>query len=113
MNPGSARAIETINKFTHTGDFAGQPFNLRPWQQKIVGALFKTDKHGMRVYRQCALMLPRKNGKTKLAAAIALYCLLFDSKQGEITWQRLIGIKAGKRCSEAIVSSYDSRGCRA
>lgn len=84
-NAGSQRAVEVISRLTHTGDFAGQPFNLRKWQeQDIIRPLFKTGKDGRRVYRTCLLMLPRKNGKTELAAAIAVFCLLFDSKQGEI-----------------------------
>jgi len=79
VTPG-ARAIAVINNLTHTsGPFGRQPFNLRPWQQRIVRRLFSTNpKTRLRVYRTCLLMLPRKNGKTELAAAIAIYCLLFD-----------------------------------
>lgn len=83
-NKGSDHAIEKIAQLTHTGDWAGKPFNLRPWQARIIRKLFKTGKDGRRVYRTCLLMLPRKNGKTELAAAIGLYCLLFDTTQGEI-----------------------------
>lgn len=84
-NQGSDRAVSVINRLTHTGDFAGKPFKLRPWQEKdIVRPLFKTKSDGLRQYRMCLLMMPRKQGKTELAAAIAIYCLLFDSKQGEI-----------------------------
>ena len=35
-----------------------------------------------RQYRTCLLMLPRKNGKTELAAALAIYGLLFDGEIG-------------------------------
>jgi phage terminase large subunit-like protein len=84
-NAGSDRAVAVINRLTHTGDFAGQPFKLRRWQERdIVRPLFKTKKDGLREYRTCLLMMPRKQGKTELAAAIAIYCLLFDAKQGEI-----------------------------
>jgi phage terminase large subunit-like protein len=96
-NPGSQRAVDVISRLTHTGDFAGQPFNLRPWQEKeIIRPLFKTGKDGLRLYRTCLLMLPRKNGKTELAAAIAIYCLLFDSKQGEIYLAAADRDQAGK-----------------
>jgi phage terminase large subunit-like protein len=79
----AARALQCINQLTHTkGVFAGQPFNLRPWQVKIVRQLFKTQKGGRRQYRTCLLMLPRKNGKTELAAALAVYFLLFDGESG-------------------------------
>lgn len=78
----AARAVRLINLLTHTGDFAGQPFRLRPWQARIVRSLFSTGRDGLRLYRTCLLMLPRKNGKTELAAAIAIYCLLFDGQTG-------------------------------
>jgi phage terminase large subunit-like protein len=77
------RAIRLINNLTHTkGVSAGQPFDLRSWQRRILEQLFRLGPDGRRVYRQCLLMLPRKNGKTELAAALALYFLLFDGEQG-------------------------------
>ncbi len=79
----AARAIRLINQLTHTkGPFAGQSFDLRPWQRRIVKALFKTRKDGRRQYRTCLLMLPRKNGKSELCAALAIYFLLFDGEIG-------------------------------
>jgi len=81
--PAAARAIRLINNLTHTkGPFAQQPFNLRPWQRQILTQLFTTQKDGRRRYRTCLLMLPRKNGKTELAAALAIYFLLFDGEIG-------------------------------
>src|SRR5262245_43061135 len=72
-----------INGLTHTkGAFAGEGFNLRPWQTRIVHRLFKKRPDGLRQYRTALLMLPRKNGKTELAAAIALYFLLADGEVG-------------------------------
>lgn len=79
----ASRAVRVINNLTHTQTpWAGQSFHLRPWQEKILRQLFKTRRDGLRQYRTCLLMLPRKNGKTELAAAIAIYCLLFDGEQG-------------------------------
>jgi phage terminase large subunit-like protein len=79
----AARAIRLVNQLTHTkGPFAQQNFDLRPWQAQIMRQLFKTGKDGRRVYRTCLLMLPRKNGKTELAAALAIYFLLFDGEIG-------------------------------
>jgi phage terminase large subunit-like protein len=58
------RAVRLINQLTHTkGPFAQQSFDLRVWQKAIVKKLFITRKDGLRQYRQCLLMLPRKNGK--------------------------------------------------
>ena len=44
--------------------------------------MFKTRKDGLRQYRTCLLMLPRKNGKSELAAALAIYFLMFDGEMG-------------------------------
>jgi len=80
----AARAVRLINQLTHTkGPFAGQPFNLRrPWQVGIVKRMFTTRRDGLRQYRTCLLMLPRKNGKSELCAALAIYFLLFDGEIG-------------------------------
>jgi phage terminase large subunit-like protein len=79
----AARAITAINQLTHTkGPFAGETFQLRPWQETIVRRMFTTGPDGRRRYRQVLLMLPRKNGKTELCAALAIYFLLFDGEIG-------------------------------
>jgi len=80
-----SRKVRLINQLTHTkGPFAGQPFNLRPWQEKhIIRPLFAINKvTGLREKRMCLLMIPRKNGKTELGAALALDGLLFDDEIG-------------------------------
>jgi phage terminase large subunit-like protein len=75
--------VRFINNLTHTkGKFARQPFDLRPWQTAMVKRMFSTRKDGIRQYRTCLLMLPRKNGKSELAAAVALYGLLADGEIG-------------------------------
>jgi phage terminase large subunit-like protein len=82
---GPGRKVDIINRLTHTkGPFAGQPFKLRPWQEKrIIRPLFKLDRRtGKRQYRMCLLMMPRKNGKTELLAALAIDGLLFDGEIG-------------------------------
>jgi phage terminase large subunit-like protein len=75
--------VTFINALTHTkGQHARQRFNLRPWQVEIVQKLFTQREDGLRQYRTCLLMLPRKNGKSELAAAVALYGLLADAEIG-------------------------------
>lgn len=83
LDPGE-RAVRWINNLTHTqGEWAGQPFRLRPWQESIIRALFGVrNPDGTRQYRTCYIEIPRKNGKTGLAAAIALYMLLGDREPG-------------------------------
>lgn len=79
-------AVSFINRLTHTKDkWAGQPFTLRPWQEAIVRRLFGTmreDDPGRRAYRTCYIEVPRKNGKSELAAAFALYGLIGERLQG-------------------------------
>jgi phage terminase large subunit-like protein len=79
------RAVAVINQLTHTsGPFARQPFQLRKWQQQIVRAIFTTGPLGLRIYRTVLLMLPRKNGKTEIVAALAIVFLLFDDVIGGV-----------------------------
>ncbi len=84
--PPGERAVRWVNNLTHTkGAWAGQPFRLRPWQATILRTLFGTTlQDGRRQYRTCYVEIPRKNGKTELAAAIALYLLLEGEAGGEI-----------------------------
>ena len=83
-DPVPAEKVRLLNLLRHTkGPAAGELFNLRPWQERIVRALFKTNPAtGRRQYRTCLLMLPRKNGKTELCAALAIDGLLFDGEMG-------------------------------
>jgi phage terminase large subunit-like protein len=54
------------------GSHAGKPFKLRPWQRRIVEGIYATDSAGVRQVRQALATMPRKNGKTELAAGLAL-----------------------------------------
>lgn len=54
------------------GSHAGRKFGLRPWQKEIIEAIYATDAKGRRPIRQALVCIPRKNGKTQLAAAMAL-----------------------------------------
>ena len=86
FDEGSAdKAIGFIQTFKHyKGDFAGRKFVMMPWQKFIVGAIFgwlkKSD--GKRKYKYAFIEIPRKNGKTLLAAGIALYMLCADGEGG-------------------------------
>jgi phage terminase large subunit-like protein len=78
------KVVRFVSQLTHSkGEYAGQPFRLRSWQEALLRTLFGTLRpDGRRQYRTCYLELPRKNGKTELAAAIALYMLLWDGEIG-------------------------------
>ncbi|HEY5551212.1 MAG TPA: terminase large subunit, partial [Opitutaceae bacterium] len=65
------------------GEWAGQPFVLASWQRDFVRALFGWKRpDGTRKYRKALIFVGRKNGKTMLGAAIALYLLFADREPG-------------------------------
>jgi phage terminase large subunit-like protein len=79
-------AIEFIETFcVHIkGEWAGTPLSLEPWQQFIVFNLFgwKRKSDDCRRFRTAYIEVPRKNGKSSLAAAIGLYMLVLDGEEG-------------------------------
>ena len=80
------KAVGFIETFiTHTkGEMSGKPFLLEDWQKKIVSDLFgwKNKKTDLRKYRTAYIQIGRKNGKSTLASALALYMLFADDERG-------------------------------
>ena len=80
------RAVKFIETFcSHTkGELGGKPFILEDFQKdKIIRPLFGwVDDKGLRKYRTCYIEIPRKNGKSNLASAIALYQLFCSNEPG-------------------------------
>jgi phage terminase large subunit-like protein len=77
------RAIRFIEECcVHTiGRWAGMPFLLTPWQRDFIYEVFSNvDADGMRRTRRAFLAIARKQGKSELAAAVALYLLLADQE---------------------------------
>lgn len=66
----------------HTkGEWAGKPFRPLPWERDLLATLFGTFRpDGLRRYRRCYVEIPKKNGKSALAAGIALYLLLGEDE---------------------------------
>ena len=82
-----AAALHAIEFFSHlrhsTGEWAGQPFDLQPWQQFVVGSVFGWKRaDGLRRFRTAYVEVARKNGKSALLAGIALYALVADGEAG-------------------------------
>ena len=71
LGPWVAAWIER-NVVHGEGDFAGKPFVLRPFQRDFLNRCYEIDGAGRRRYDRVVLGLPKGNGKTPLAAAIAL-----------------------------------------
>lgn len=77
------RVIKFISLFKHySGKTAGQRFELLPWQQFLIANIFGFYIKGTnkRLTNSVYLQISRKSGKSFLAAAIALYCLLADNE---------------------------------
>jgi len=77
--------IQFIGMLNAVDDFYGQPFTLLDWQYQILWDVYGTvtDKK-VRQYQHAYLEIPKKNGKTSLIAAIALYHLVCDAPGGQI-----------------------------
>ena len=69
------RFIETFLTLGHS--FLGQPFKLLPFQRDVIHDIYM-EEEGKRKRRTYVLGLPRKNGKSQLGAALALYHLIGD-----------------------------------
>lgn len=66
------------------GQWAGQPFELLDWQwHDIIGPLFGWMRaDGTRRFRRAYIEIPKKNGKSFLGSAIALYLMIADGEPG-------------------------------
>lgn len=77
------KVLKFIRNLTHTqGEWAGKPFSVLDWQrEKIIEPFFGTLREdGNRQYRFCYIEIPKKNGKTEMCAALALYGLCADKE---------------------------------
>ncbi len=68
------RAVRWLGKLKHPkSPLPGKPFQLDPWQERIVRAIYgPRHEDGTRIVKTVVLLLPRGNRKTSLAAALAL-----------------------------------------
>jgi len=65
------------------GKWAGRLFELLPWQRDLVRTVFGTKRaDGTRQYRRVYVEVPRKSGKSSLAAGLALKLLAADGEAG-------------------------------
>lgn len=54
----------------------GKPFKLLPWQKRMILELFELKPDGTRKHRWAYISIPKKNGKTELMAALALWFMI-------------------------------------
>ena len=86
------RFIDFCNKFLFhiKGELAGTPFLLPPWEIFLLGSIFgwrkkersRYSKKKLRRFKTAECWVARKNGKSFIASAVMIWCLLFDSENG-------------------------------
>ena len=78
-------ALHFFSQLTHyKGEWAGQRWTLEPWQVYILGSIYGwiDPDTGARRFRSVYVELPRKSGKSFLAAGVLLYTTFFDGEMG-------------------------------
>ncbi len=98
-------AIDWFSFLRHSkGEWVRQPFHLEPWQQFVQWVIYgwlRAD--GLRRFRTAYVEIPRKNGKTTLAAGNALYLLTVDGEPGAEVYSAATKRDQAKLCwSEAM-----------
>lgn len=79
------RVVQFVERYCrhHKGEWAGKPLILEEWQRWLLRTIFGWYRaDGTRRYRTAYVELARKNGKSELASAVALYLLLADGEPG-------------------------------
>ncbi len=113
------RAVDFLRRLKHPKNLArGHPFQLDPWQERIVRRIYgPRHPDGRRIVQTVMLLLPRGNRKTSLAAALALLHAIgpervpggealfaaSDKKQAAIGFREALSIvRADKRVEKAV-----------
>ncbi|WP_137133498.1 terminase TerL endonuclease subunit [Rhizobium sp. FKY42] len=99
------------------GKLAGQMMKLRPWQREFIEAVYAEDGEGRRPVRTAVLSMGRKNGKTQIAAGLALCHLMGPEAEprGEVYSAALTRDQAAKLFQEmvAILEAHEELNDRA
>ena len=76
-------AVGFIERLCRTkGTWAGKPFVLIDWQERIIRDLFGIiKKNGYRQFNTAYVEIPKKQGKSELAAAVALLLCCGDGEE--------------------------------
>lgn len=113
--PGLTRAervIAFIEDLPITaGKLAGGKMVMRPWQRQFLEKVYAENAEGVRPVRTAILSMGRKNGKTQLAAALALCHLMGPEaeQRGEVYSAALTRDQAAKLFQEmcAILDAHE------
>ncbi|CUH96393.1 hypothetical protein P22_2483 [Propionispora sp. 2/2-37] len=102
------RAIQFINCLKHTkGQWRGVPFELLPWQEKIIRDIFGTVKpSGYRQYNTAYIEIPKKNGK-QLALSTPIPTPAGFTTMGELKVGDQVFDEKGNICNVVAISPID------
>lgn len=80
----SEYAIRFFSFLVHSkGQHADQPFILQPWQAFCIGSIYGWKrKNGTRRFRRASIWVPKKNGKSTMAAGLVLYGMVAEGEPG-------------------------------
>ena len=83
----AAKAIKFIENYCHHSKGRCDLIKLELWQKALISLLFGiVDVMGLRQFRECALIIGRKNGKSLIAGAIIEYMTFLDDEYGSETY---------------------------
>jgi len=80
---GANHVVNFVRNLRHTkAQWHGKPFELIEWQEEIIRDIFGTvnPKTGYRQYDTAYIEIPKKQGKSELGAALALYLMAADGE---------------------------------
>jgi phage terminase large subunit-like protein len=99
------RVIRFVESLPCTaGQWEGTTFRLRPWQKRELRRIYRNDKAGQRIVRTVCWSMGRGNGKTGLAAVLALAHIAGPEAiaRGEIYAAANDRFQAGRLFSEIV-----------
>lgn len=82
--------------------WAGTPVIWEGWQRNFFEELLACNDEGIPYWSSCALVVPRKNGKTLMLGALALYRLIEDHDQPEVLLAAATDKQAGRLFEQCI-----------
>jgi phage terminase large subunit-like protein len=105
-------AVTFINCLKHTkGEWYGMPFELIDWQEQIVRDIFGILKpNGYRQFNTAYIEIPKKQGKSELAAAIGLITYVICEDEYEII--SLNSLEEGKGIGSSLVKETEKIALR-
>src|SRR5262245_42793946 len=87
----------------HRGEWAGRSFTLEPWQGFVMGNVlgWKRRHDRLRRFRTVYVEVARGNGKTSMAAALALWLAFVDQEPGSEVYSIATKRDQAKLCWDA------------